>query len=55
VENDSRTGGNFSYKMEAKDGSIDFNYSGVYDKIVIFKQIDYTIDKLKHNFYNEIK
>ena len=29
--------------MEAKDGSTGFDFGGVYEKVIINKQIDYTI------------
>jgi uncharacterized protein YndB with AHSA1/START domain len=41
--NDLRAGGKFSYRMEAKDGSMGFDFGGTYEKIAINKQIDYTI------------
>ena len=43
AENDLREGGNFTYRMEAKDGSMGFDFGGTYDKVVEHKQIDYTI------------
>jgi uncharacterized protein YndB with AHSA1/START domain len=43
AENDLRVGGSFNYRMEAKDGSIGFDFEGVYDKVIINKQIEYTI------------
>ncbi len=43
AENDLRTGGTFNYRMEAKDGSMGFDFEGVYDKVIINKQIEYTI------------
>jgi uncharacterized protein YndB with AHSA1/START domain len=43
AENDLRTGGKFSYRMEARDGSTGFDFGGVYDKVILNKQIDYTI------------
>ena len=33
AENDLRTGGNFNYRMEAKDGSFGFDFGGVYDEV----------------------
>jgi uncharacterized protein YndB with AHSA1/START domain len=41
--NDLRAGGKFSYRMEAKDGSMGFDFGGTYEKITINKEIDYTI------------
>jgi uncharacterized protein YndB with AHSA1/START domain len=43
AENDLRTGGNFVYRMEAKDGSFGFDFGGVYDKVTTNKYIEYTI------------
>jgi len=37
---DLREGGEFSSRMEAKDGSMGFDFAGVYTKIVTHKQID---------------
>lgn len=34
AENDFREGGTFRYRMEAKDGSFGFDFSGTYSKIV---------------------
>lgn len=44
AENDLRTGGRFLSRMEAKDGSMGFDFSGVYDEVVIHKKITYTMD-----------
>jgi uncharacterized protein YndB with AHSA1/START domain len=43
AENNLRAGGNFIYRMEAKDGSAGFDFAGVYDKVIINEQIDYTL------------
>ena len=40
---DFRKDGRFSYRMEAKDGSMGFDFEGTYDRIIENKQIDYTI------------
>ena len=37
--NDPQTGGHFSWRMEAKDGSMGFDFSGVYEQVVPNKQI----------------
>ncbi len=42
--NDLRVGGNFSYRMEAKDGSEGFDFSGVYTEIIENEVIAYTMD-----------
>ena len=41
--NDLRVGGTFNYRMEAKDGSIGFDFFGVYDVVIPPKQIEYTM------------
>lgn len=43
AENDLRTGGSFSSRMEAKDGSFGFDFGGVYDKVETNKLIGYTM------------
>lgn len=53
AENDLRTGGNFNYRMEAKDGSFGFDFGGVYDAVTENRYIEYTIGdgrKVKVNF-----
>jgi uncharacterized protein YndB with AHSA1/START domain len=41
--NDLREGGNFNFRMEAKDGSLGFDFGGVYEKVIINKQIEYIL------------
>ena len=43
AENDLRTGGAFSSRMEAKDGSFGFDFGGVYDNVKTNELIEYTI------------
>ncbi len=43
AENDLRKGGKFLSRMEAKDGSMGFDFGGVYDEVRINKQIAYSI------------
>ena len=43
AENDLRTGGNFLYRMEAKDGSFGFDFGGTYTSVEEHKYIEYTI------------
>lgn len=43
AENDLRTGGKFSYRMEAKDGSFGFDFGGTYDEVKPYELIAYTI------------
>ena len=53
AENDLRTGGRFSARMEAKDGSMGFDFGGVYDAVTPNEYIEYTIGdgrKVKINF-----
>ena len=53
AENDLKTGGKFNIRMEAKDGSMGFDFAGVYDKVVVHKSIEYTIGdgrKVQINF-----
>ncbi|HSZ10753.1 MAG TPA: SRPBCC family protein [Rhizomicrobium sp.] len=38
---DLREGGKFSSRMEAKDGSMGFDFAGTYTKIVPLKRIEY--------------
>jgi uncharacterized protein YndB with AHSA1/START domain len=44
ASNDLRKDGRFSYRMEAKDGSFGFDFSGQYSKVVAHKEIVYTLD-----------
>ena len=43
AENDLRTDGMFSYRMEAKDGSMGFDFAGRYIRIVPYELIEYSI------------
>ena len=43
AENDLRTGGKFSTRMEAKDGSMGFDFGGVYDVVKNDEYIEYTM------------
>ena len=43
AENDLRTGGKFSYRMEATNGSQGFDFAGVYDNVILMERIDYTM------------
>lgn len=44
AENDLRTGGKFSSRMEAKDGSFGFDFGGVYDEVRVHEYIAYTME-----------
>lgn len=43
AENDLRVDGTFSTTMAAKDGSVSFDFGGVYTKVEKHKAIEYTI------------
>lgn len=42
--NDLKEGGTFVTRMEAKDGSVGFDFGGTYSTVVEYKQIEYTMD-----------
>ena len=42
-ENDLRNGGQFKYRMEAKDGSMGFDFGGTYDEVKEHERIQYTM------------
>ncbi len=44
AKNDIRNGGSFSYRMEAKDGSVGFDCNGIYTKVIDYKLIEYTME-----------
>lgn len=44
AENDLREGGKFRWRMEARDGSWGFDFSGVYTKVEPYKLVSYIID-----------
>jgi len=44
AENDLRKGGKFVSRMEAKDGSVGFDFSGIYDEVIPNKRIAYTLE-----------
>lgn len=53
AKNDLRVGGKFLSRMEAKDGSFGFDFTGTYDEVNPFECIAYTMDdgrKAKTNF-----
>lgn len=43
AENDLRIGGRFNYTMAARDGSMSFDFEGVYSNVQPSKLIEYTI------------
>jgi uncharacterized protein YndB with AHSA1/START domain len=53
AENDLKVGGKFASRMEAKDGSMGFDFGGVYDAVRTNEYIEYTMSddrKVKINF-----
>jgi uncharacterized protein YndB with AHSA1/START domain len=55
AENDLRVGGRFLSRMEARDGSSGFDFTGTYTKVEPYKQIDYTMDdgrKVQASFFS---
>ena len=44
AENDLRAEGRFNYRMEAKDGSAGFNFTGTYTRVEPHHAIDFTLD-----------
>lgn len=44
AKNDLRPGGKFVTRMEAKDGSAGFDFSGTYDVVNVHEEISYTLD-----------
>jgi len=43
AKNDLRDGGEFLYRMEAKDGSFGFDFGGIYNQVKFQKYIKYTL------------
>ena len=46
--NDLRVAGTLSYRMEAKDGSFEFDFEGVYDEVIPKEKIRYSLDDAEH-------
>lgn len=44
AENDLKVGGKFNYRMEAKDGSAGFDFTGTYTEVTPNERIAYTMD-----------
>lgn len=44
AKNDLKVNGKFVYRMESRDGSFGFDFSGVFDRIDLKKHIEYTLD-----------
>ena len=56
AENDLRENGKFTTTMAAKDGSVSFDFGGVYTKVIENKLIEYTMDddrKVKIEFSSD--
>ena len=56
AQNNLNVGGKFLYRMEAKDGSFGFDFSGSYTVVVSNEQIKYTLDdgrKVQINFLSQ--
>jgi len=43
AQNDLRVGGKFSYRMEAKDGSMGFDFEGIYENVIPHEHITYSL------------
>ena len=43
AENDLRVGGRLCYRMEAKDGSMGFDYEGIYDAVTDGALVSYSL------------
>ncbi len=44
AENDLQVGGKFNYRMESRDGSSGFDFSGIYDEVEENEIISYTME-----------
>lgn len=44
AKNNLKVGGTFNSRMEAKDGSMGFDYSGTYTKVVPHAEIEYALE-----------
>ena len=43
VENDLKDGGEFLFRMQAKDDKDEFDFGGKYDKVILNEHIEYTL------------
>lgn len=43
AENDLQIGGKFSWRMESKDGSMGFDFEGIYNEVREFEKIKYKL------------
>lgn len=44
AQNDLRVGGTFTFRMASRDGSMGFDFSGVYHEVIPEKKIAYTME-----------
>ena len=44
AENNLKTDGRFTYRMEARDGSMGFDFSGTYTEVALWKELRYALD-----------
>ncbi len=44
AKNDVQIGGEFNYRMEAKDQSFGFDFKGTYDEVSLFEKIKYHLE-----------
>jgi uncharacterized protein YndB with AHSA1/START domain len=43
AENDLRVGGKFNFRMESRDGSMGFDFAGIYTEVVPLERIKYAL------------
>ena len=63
AKNDLKVGGRFLFRMEARDGSAGFDFTGIYNEVKINELIEYSIEDVrkvkitfaKHNHKTFIK
>lgn len=48
AENDLRKGGSFKTRMQAKDGTDGFDFSGTYTDVILHERIAYDLDDGRH-------
>src|SRR5436190_17743302 len=48
AENDLKVGGKFNYRMASIDGDEGFDFEGVYDEVVKYKKISYSLADRRH-------
>jgi uncharacterized protein YndB with AHSA1/START domain len=52
AEHELKPGGTFNYRMEAKNGSMGFDFGGVFDVVTPDKYLEYTIGgRQKSSYY----